>query len=147
MACSLVDLLPYWTKPAERYPVVMQSLTLWREISHDMFQLWCTCDDDLLREGNYYRLSNTGQGLNRVQQAPKVLNLMHNILARCQRRIGNWVGSSVIHLGDHNVPNALMLIDKYTQVGCSSFSFFISFHAPQIRVFGRARRFCPNQDG
>ena len=85
-----------------------------------MFQLWCTCDDDLLREGNYYRLSNTGQGLNRVQQAPKVMSLMLHILGRCQRRIGNWVGSSVIHLGDHNVPNALMLIDKYTQVKCST---------------------------
>lgn len=38
------------------------------------------------------------------------------ILHKTQQRLGSWVGSSVIHLGDHNVPNALMFIDKYTQV-------------------------------
>lgn len=37
---------------------------------------------------------------------------MHTILWRCQQKLGSWVGSSVVHLGDHNVPNALMFIDK-----------------------------------
>jgi hypothetical protein len=41
---------------------------------------------------------------------------MSKILRDAQVRLGSWVGSSVIHLGDHNVPNALMFIDKYTQV-------------------------------
>ncbi|KAL3160918.1 hypothetical protein ABBQ38_009310 [Trebouxia sp. C0009 RCD-2024] len=99
-----------------QYNYVLQSLTLWREISHDMFKLWCLAEADLLAEGNSYRLQNTGQGLNRVQQAPQVSRAMHGILNKCQRQIGSWVGSSVIHLGDHNVPNALMFIDKYTQV-------------------------------
>ncbi|BDA42942.1 UPF0652 protein [Coccomyxa sp. Obi] len=99
-----------------QYHYVLQSLTLWREISHEMFKLWCLAENDLLRESNSYRLVNTGQGLNRVQQAPSVSKAMHAILWRCQQRLGQWVGSSVIHLGDHNVPNALMFIDKYTQV-------------------------------
>jgi hypothetical protein len=42
--------------------------------------------------------------------------MMHTILHRAQQKVGSWVGSSVIHLGDHNVPNALMFIDKYTQI-------------------------------
>ena len=51
-----------------------------------------------------------------MQQAPSVSRAMHSVLSRCQQRLGTWVGSSVVHLGDHNVPNALMFIDKYTQV-------------------------------
>jgi len=42
--------------------------------------------------------------------------MMHAILNRAQKSLGGWVGSSVIHMGDHNVPNALMFIDKYSQI-------------------------------
>jgi hypothetical protein len=59
--------------------------------------------DDLLDSENRYRLMDTGQGLNRVQSCPRVGRAMHNILAQCQRELGGWVGSSVIHLGDRNV--------------------------------------------
>jgi Protein of unknown function (DUF2009) len=100
-----------------QYAYVLQSLTLWRHIAHDMFKLWCCAEGDLLRAGNTYRLTDTGQGLNRVQQAPQVSKAVHSILGQCQSSLGSsWVGSSVVHLGDHNVPNALAFIDKYTQV-------------------------------
>merc|ERR1711937_1119296 len=99
-----------------QYTFVLQSLTLWREISHDMFKLWYLAEQDILGENNRYTLADTGQGLNRIQRAPSVYKAIHGIISRCQRRIGSWVGSSVVHLGDHNVPNALMFIDKYTQV-------------------------------
>jgi hypothetical protein len=33
--------------------------------------------------------------MNRVQQAPNVSKAIHNILWRCQQKIGSWVGSSV----------------------------------------------------
>ena len=95
---------------------VSQSLTLWREVSNDMFKLWTLAEQDLLHESNRYQLTNTGQGLNRVQHAPRVGRAMHQLLHRCHQKLGGWVGSSVVHLGDHNVPNALMFIDKYTQV-------------------------------
>ena len=75
-----------------------------------MFHLWTLAEQDLLSENVPYRLRDTGQGLNRVQAAPKTSRMMHAILNRAQRSIGSWVGSSVIHMGDHNVPNALMFI-------------------------------------
>jgi len=75
-----------------------------------MFHLWSLAEQDLLSETISYRLRDTGQGLNRVQAAPKTSRMMHAILNRAQKSLGGWVGSSVIHMGDHNVPNALMFI-------------------------------------
>eukprot|EP00775_Hariotina_reticulata_P012285 gene12285-12421_t len=99
-----------------QYHYVLQSLMLWREISTDMFKLWYLAEADMLQEGASYKLCDTGQGLNRVQSAPRVGRAMTAILRRCQDAIGGWVGSSVVHLGDHNVPNALFFLNKYTQV-------------------------------
>lgn len=82
----------------------------------DMFHLWSLAEQDLLSENVPYRLRDTGQGLNRVQAAPKTSRMMHTILHKAQQSVGTWIGSSVIHMGDHNVPNALLFIDKYTQI-------------------------------
>lgn len=100
----------------KQYQYVLQSLTLWREIMGDMFLLWKYADDDLLADSFRYHLEDTSQGLNRVKLSPKVGRLMHTIVARAQRNSGSWVGSSVVHLGDRAVPNALFFLDKYLQV-------------------------------
>lgn len=99
-----------------QFRYVFQSLALWREICHEMYKLWYLSEKDLLSNTNTYHLRNTGQGLNRVQAAPSVSRAMYEILNRVQQRVGSWVGSSVVHLGDYNVPNALTFIDKYAQV-------------------------------
>eukprot|EP00158_Paraphelidium_tribonemae_P006025 Partr_v1_DN27635_c2_g1_i1_m65344 putative Protein of unknown function (DUF2009) len=101
-----------------QYFYVLQSLTLWREVNHNMFKLWCLSEQDLLDEECPYRLRDTGQGLNRVQSCPRVSREFHRILGEVMRKVGhgNWVGSSVVHLGDTNVPNSFIFIDKYTQV-------------------------------
>lgn len=101
---------------SRHYNYVLQSLTLWREIADDMFRLWYLAEQDLLADNNPYVLTDTGQGLNRVQAAPRILSAMRSILHKTQQSLGDWVGSSVIHLGDKNVPNALVFIDKYTQI-------------------------------
>merc|ERR1712232_1313342 len=83
-----------------------------------MGELWHAAEQDLIE--NRYRLMDTGQGLNRLQPAPRVSKLMQNILGTVQNEIHKkgmrWVGLSVVHLGDRDVPNALFFIDKYTQV-------------------------------
>ena len=98
-----------------QYYFALQSLTLWRDIIDDMFRLWAMAEDDLLSESVTYSLQDTGQGMQRVQQSPRTYQAMQQILVRVQTKVSQWVGSSVIHMGDHNVPNALSFIDKYTQ--------------------------------
>ncbi|RMX62716.1 hypothetical protein KXD40_003701 [Peronospora effusa] len=93
-----------------QYKYVRQYLTLWREIAHDMFCLWCLTDEDLLTDVTRYELTDTGQGLHCIQPAPRVSRAMHVILHSTMRSLDSWVGSSVIRFGDKNVPNALMFI-------------------------------------
>ncbi|CUS22341.1 LAQU0S05e03202g1_1 [Lachancea quebecensis] len=94
---------------------VQQSLTLWSVIQREMIRLWYIADQDLYNP-NEYRLASTGQGLNRIKACPMLYREMHNILSECRSKCGTWVGSSVVHLGDDAVPNALFFLDKYTQV-------------------------------
>eukprot|EP00559_Dactyliosolen_fragilissimus_P004779 CAMPEP_0184865140 /NCGR_PEP_ID=MMETSP0580-20130426/17097_1 /TAXON_ID=1118495 /ORGANISM="Dactyliosolen fragilissimus" /LENGTH=827 /DNA_ID=CAMNT_0027364215 /DNA_START=162 /DNA_END=2645 /DNA_ORIENTATION=+ len=99
-----------------QYYFALQSLTLWRDIIDDMFRLWAMAEEDLLSESVSYELRDTGQGMQRVQQSPLTYKAMRTLLGRVQGKVNNWIGSSVVHMGDHNVPNSLTFIDKYTQV-------------------------------
>jgi len=100
-----------------QYTFVSQTLRLWCEVHKNMHRLWVCADEDLLSTSTGYHLWNTGQGLNRVQSCPKVSKIMRSLLSQTQQAAGTpWVGLSVIHLGDRDVPNALVFIDKYTQI-------------------------------
>ncbi|SCQ16920.1 conserved protein, unknown function [Plasmodium ovale] len=99
-----------------QYMYVLQTLYLWKEIGEHMFFLWTCAESDMLDFKNPYRLMDTGQGLNRMQSGHKVLSVMKKILHNVQKKLGGWVGSSMIHMGDTNIPNTFMFIDKYTQV-------------------------------
>jgi hypothetical protein len=82
-----------------------------------MYRLWVCVDDDLLSTSSSCQLLNTGQGLNRMQSCPRLGRVIRSLLSKTQNAVGsNWVGLSVIQLGDRNVPNALVFIDKYTQI-------------------------------
>lgn len=67
-----------------QYAFVLQSLTLWREIANDMFRLWCLAEEDLLRSDNGYEQRDTGQGVQRVQEAPRTKRAMAQLLHMTQ---------------------------------------------------------------
>eukprot|EP00658_Telonema_sp_P-2_P020361 TRINITY_DN18054_c0_g1_i3.p1 TRINITY_DN18054_c0_g1~~TRINITY_DN18054_c0_g1_i3.p1 ORF type:complete len:409 (-),score=118.54 TRINITY_DN18054_c0_g1_i3:201-1427(-) len=99
----------------DQFNYVLQSLMLWREVMHDMFRMWYLAEADLLDPANPYSLENTGQGLQRMQQCPRTRQAVEDILAMVKDKC-EWVGDQTVHLGDTNVPNALIFIDKYNQV-------------------------------
>lgn len=100
-----------------QYYFVWQTLRLWCKVMKNMHKLWLCADMDLLSIATSYSLLNTGQGLNRVQPCPLVGKVMRHLLTTTQQEAGvPWVGLSVVHLGDRDVPNALIFIDKYTQI-------------------------------
>ena len=122
-----------------QYTFVLQSLTLWKEIMTNLPRLWYLADGDMTNElyrlelGSQYfvviapsfilniksglyvyvvthdRLADTGQGYQRLQSCPRVARAMSNILHRVQNRCGPWVGLSVVHLGDRDVPNGKLI--------------------------------------
>ncbi|KAG5370937.1 UPF0652 protein [Yarrowia sp. E02] len=100
---------------SKQYQYVRQSLSLWSEIMKEMFRMWSLSDADLTSTGRY-QLTDTGQGLNRIKGCPGVSRAIHGVISKAQHRTGSWIGSSVVHLGDHTVPNALFFLDKYLQV-------------------------------
>ncbi|EKE37639.1 hypothetical protein ENUP19_0248G0067 [Entamoeba nuttalli] len=101
---------------AKQFLFVKQTLVLWNIILENMYQLWILAELDLFDPQHPYEMKNTGQGYHRLQQSPRISLVMHRIVKEMQEKVGNWVGSAQIHLGDHNVPNALVFIDKYTQI-------------------------------
>jgi hypothetical protein len=122
-----------------QYYFALQSLTLWRDIVDDMFRLWAMAEEDLLSDSVSYVLHDTGQGMQRVQQSPQTYRAMRQVLVRVQSKVSHWIGSNMIHLGDHNVPNALSFIDKYTQVP--------RILAPIVTCLENLEQLCEKDDG
>ncbi|EPY49800.1 DUF2009 protein [Schizosaccharomyces cryophilus OY26] len=100
-----------------QFSYVDQSLQFWSCMMDQMFLLWLQSDASLVDKDTRYFISDTGQGLNRVQACPLLRTTVNRILSGVQHEQElPWIGSSVVHLGDRAVPNALMFIDKYRQV-------------------------------
>eukprot|EP00742_Colponemidia_sp_Colp-10_P017239 GILJ01019813.1.p1 GENE.GILJ01019813.1~~GILJ01019813.1.p1 ORF type:complete len:375 (-),score=41.97 GILJ01019813.1:25-1044(-) len=98
---------------------VKESLTLWRIIQTDIFDFWDCVEKDMIidESGSRYRIVDTGQGFHRMSDAPVSYDRMTRSIAEAQREMrGQWVGIKVVHLGDRDVPNPLVFIDKYTVI-------------------------------
>lgn len=94
---------------------VAESLLLWEKVQRTIFVIWEAAENDMLIDGGgRYEITNTGQGFHRLCSAPKSFRAMSRCVSETEREMGGWVGIKVIHLGDVDVPNPLVFIDKYT---------------------------------
>ncbi|KNH05725.1 hypothetical protein XU18_3247 [Perkinsela sp. CCAP 1560/4] len=100
----------------QQYTFVRNSLILWITIQKHMNVFWASIEDDLLNPALTYQFVNTGQGYQRLQPCPSTMRVAQMCLAETKKSVNGWIGSDVIHLGDRDVPNPLVFIDKYTQV-------------------------------
>ncbi|KPA81365.1 hypothetical protein ABB37_03749 [Leptomonas pyrrhocoris] len=96
---------------------VMESLLLWENVQKHILELWEVAENDMLVDGRgQYVVTNTGQGFHRMCSAPQSCRAMSQLVQETEKRMGGWVGIKVIHLGDRDVPNPLVFIDKYTVI-------------------------------
>ena len=98
------------------YTYVMESLTLWGIIQRNIFDFWEVVEADMVADCRGYQIVDTGQGHHRLCSAQRTYSRMQSALTEARAAMGGWVGSSVVHLGDRDVPNALVFIDKYTVI-------------------------------
>ena len=93
----------------------MESLVLWKIVQSNIFEFWECVDRDMLLEGGgSYRFCDTGQGYQRVCGGAKTAGRMRAAVSEAQSEMHGWQGITVIHMGDRDVPNPLVFIDKYT---------------------------------
>lgn len=97
---------------------VMASLVLWELVQRNIFLLWRAAEKDMLIDGGgNYQFINTGQGYHRMCYSPNSYKIMSECVREAEARMGGiWPGIKVIHVGDRDVPNPLVFIDKYTQI-------------------------------
>ena len=98
----------------QQWHYVKEAMTLWGIVQGDIFDFWQTVEKDMILSGAGYRFRDTGQGFHRVSSGPATYSRMGQAIADAHRTMGGWVGSKVVHLGDDDVPNPLVFIDKYT---------------------------------
>ncbi|KAG8343222.1 putative Protein of unknown function (DUF2009) [Trypanosoma vivax] len=95
---------------------VLESLLLWEIVQQNIFNFWQDSEDDMLKNNGEYLFTNTGQGYHRMCRADKSYSRMTQCVKEAEKRMRGWVGIKVIHVGDRDVPNPLVFIDKYTVI-------------------------------